>query len=105
VRVAAANGTAAEPRGRTWRRCHSSADNGFSEWCVRLGGDEALALSVVDGAIEILGCVVLVVVGVLVTADGLRLRVVEVFLVERSNAVGAVLRVLFRIIVHRGHRA
>lgn len=105
MRVAAADSTTAEPRRCAWGRCHSSADNGLSKGCVGLSGDETLALRIVDSSIKILGSVVLVVVGVLVSTGGLRLRVVEVLLVEGSNAVGAVLRVLFRVIVHRRHGA
>jgi hypothetical protein len=62
-------------------------------------------LRIVNSAIKILRAVVLVVISVLVSTGGLRLRVIEVLLVEGSNAVGAVLRVLFRIVVHGRHGA
>lgn len=103
VRAAATNGAAAETRGCSWRRSHGTAGDGLSKGCIGLGDNEASCLLVEDSAIEVFRGVVLEVVSVLVSTGRLRLRVVKVFLVERSNAVGAVLRVLFGVVVHRRH--
>jgi hypothetical protein len=62
-------------------------------------------LRVEDTAIKVFGAVVLVVVVVDLLTGRLGLGIVKVLLVERSDAVCALFRVLVGVVVGRGQRA
>jgi hypothetical protein len=90
---------ASEPRGCAWWRSHRTASDGGGEGSIGLSSNKATGVCVIDSAVlVVLRAVVLIVVGVGVAANGFRLRVVKVFLVERSNTLGTLGRVLLWVI-------
>ena len=80
------------------RRCHGATSNRLRIGRIRLSDHEVAVTRVEHGPVLVLRAIILVVVGIDMTPDRLRLRVIEVLLVERTYAVGSLLRVFFRII-------
>jgi hypothetical protein len=57
--------------------------------------DEVASLRIEDSSIrEVLLAIVLIVVTITVLADGIRLRVIEILLIEGTNAVCSLLRIV-----------
>jgi hypothetical protein len=94
----ARHATAAEPRWCTgWRR-HGPTSNWRSERPAGLSDYKSIGLGIEKCAVKVFGSIILIVIVIGVTTCRLRLRVIEILLVERSNTVGTLLWVVVGII-------